>query len=112
MEYTDTHKEVAKKINTLWKSKYKVMEKSDYTVTYTDEVIDDITGGLFEDLIWITDEYTDGEYFLADYDFSFHDLKGKTYKEIIFYLAECYGTYMSEAQAQDAQMAEQNSHTI
>ena len=112
MEYTDTHKEVAKKINTLWKSKYKVMKKSDYTITYTDRVIDEITNDLFEDLVLITDEYYDGEFFLKDYDFSLHDLKGKTYKEIIFYLAECYGTYMSEAQAQDSQMAEQNSHTI
>ena len=112
MEYTSTHKEVAKKINTLWKSKYKVNKKSDYTITYTDRVIDEITNDLFEDLVLITDEYNDGEFFLKDYDYSFNDLKGKTYKEIIFYLAECYGTYMSEAQAQDAQMEEQNSHTI
>lgn len=112
MEYTSTHKEVAKKINNLWKSKYKVMKKSDYTITYTDRVVDEITNDLFEDLVLITDEYNDGEFFLKYYDYSFHDLKGKTYKEIIFYLAECYGTYMSEAQAQDSQMAEQNSHTI
>ena len=112
MEYTSTHKEVAKKINNLWKSKYKVMKKSNYTITYTDRVIDEITNDLFEDLVLITDKDYDGEFFLKDYDFSLHDLKGKTYKEIIFYLANCYATYMSEAQAQDAQMAEQNSHTI
>ena len=112
MEYTDTHKEVAKKINTLWKSKYKVIKKYDYTFTYTDRVIDEITNDLFADLVLITDEDYDGEFFLKDYDFSLHDLKGKTYKEIIFYLSNCYGTYMSEAQAEESKMAEQNSHTI
>ena len=112
MEYTNTHKEVAEKINSLWKAKYRIIEKSDYTVTYTDEIIDDITGGLFEDLIWITDEYTDGEYCLSYYDYSFHDLEGKTYKEIIFYLMGCYGCYMSEMSATESQMAEQNSHMM
>ena len=34
--------------------------------------------------VLITDEDYDGEFCLQDYDFSLHDLKGKTYKEIIF----------------------------
>jgi len=112
MEYTNTHKEIAEKINSLWKAKYKIIEKSDYTVTYTDEIINDITGGLLEDLIWITDEDYTGEYFLSDYDFSFHDLEGKTYKEIIFYLMGCYGCFRSEMSACESQMAEQNSHIM
>jgi len=112
MKYTNTHKEIAEKINSLWKAKYRIIEKSDYTATYTDEIINDITGGLLEDLIWITDEDYTGEYFLSDYDFSFHDLEGKTYKEIIFYLMGCYGCFRSEMSACESQMAEQNSHIM
>tara|TARA_R110000823_G_scaffold310170_1_gene434954 strand:- start:92 stop:430 length:339 start_codon:yes stop_codon:yes gene_type:complete len=112
MKYTNIHKEVAEKLNSLWKAQYRIIEKSDYTVTYTDEIIDDITGGLFEDLICTTDDSYDGEYCLVDYNFSFHDLKGKTYKEIIFYLMGCYGCYRSEMSDTESQMAEQNSHIM